>query len=215
MDKHHGTIVIRRSADLGETWTDPAVLSEGQWHGAPMPVIEHDGRLWRAMEDAHTGNKWGERYRARMMSAPVDAELLDPKSWTISNAIARDASWLGGDFSAWLEGNAVVDPGGNLVNILRADLSKVPERAAIIRISADGETATFDAETDFIEFPGGAKKFTIRKDPAGPGYWSLASIVPEVTSGTTSPPTWRRCHSPVSPAVRSRSWTLPPRSISI
>ena len=25
--------------------------------------------------------------------------------------------------------------------------------------------------------PPGAKKFTIRKDPAAPGYWSLASII--------------------------------------
>jgi hypothetical protein len=27
--------------------------------------------------------------------------------------------------------------------------------------------------------PGASKKFTIRKDPAGPGYWTLASIVPD------------------------------------
>lgn len=183
-DKHHGRAVIRRSTDGGKTWTNPTtftdgVLAEGQWHTAPMPVIEHDGRVWRAIEDAEGGTKWGERYRARMMSAPVDADLLDAKSWTFSNPLARDASWLGGDFRAWLEGNAVAGPDGGMLDILRVDNSKVPEKAALVRISKDGSTATFDPAEGFIDFPGGAKKFTIRKDPGGEGYWSLASIIPE------------------------------------
>ncbi len=177
-DKHHGRVLIRRSADSGKTWTDPAILAEGQWHTAPMPVIEHRGRLWRAIEDAEGGDKWGERYRARVMSAPADADLLDPQSWTFTNPLSRDPSWLGGDFRAWLEGNAVADPSGDILNILRVDNSSLPEKAAIVHISADGATATFDPENDFIELPGGAKKFTIRKDPAGPGYWTLATLVP-------------------------------------
>lgn len=178
-EKHHGRVVIRRSPDGGASWSDPAVLAEGAWHTAPMPVIEHDGRLWRAIEDAEGGTKWGERYRARMMSAPAQADLLDPRSWTFSNPLARDPSWLGGDFAAWLEGNAVAAPDGAMVNILRVDQSHLPEKAAIVRISKDGGTATFDPATGFIDFPGGGKKFTIRKDPAGKGYWTLASIVLE------------------------------------
>jgi len=178
-DKHHGKVVIRKSADSGRTWTDPAVIADGQWHTAPMPVIEHGGRVWRAIEDAHTSNKWGERYRALMMSAPADADLLDPAGWTFSNPLARDTTWLDGDFAAWLEGNAVADPAGGLVNILRVDTSKLPEKAAILRISKDGTTATFDPAGGFIDFPGGSKKFTIRKDPAGPGYWSLATLIPD------------------------------------
>jgi iduronate 2-sulfatase len=178
-DKHHGNIVIRRSTDNGKTWTDPIIIAEGQFHSAPMPVIEHDGRIWRAMEDAHTSNNWGERYRALMLSARADADLLDPASWTLSNAIARETQWLPDGFRAWLEGNAVADPNGNLVNILRVDNTTVPEKAAIVRISKDGKTATFNPEKDIIDFPGGSKKFTIRKDPAGPGYWTLATIIPD------------------------------------
>jgi hypothetical protein len=178
-DKHHGRVLIRRSTDSGHTWSEPAVLAEGQWHTAPMPVIEHEGRLWRAVEDAHTSDKWGERYRARMMSAAADADLLDPRSWTFSDALARDPSWLDHDFAAWLEGNAVADPAGNLVNVLRVDNSRLPEKAAIVRVSKDGRSASFDPAKDFIDFPGGAKKFTIRRDPAGKGYWSLATLVPE------------------------------------
>ena len=40
-------------------------------------------------------------------------------------------------------------------------------------------TATFDPATDFIRFPGGAKKFTLRFDPETKRYWALASIVRE------------------------------------
>ncbi len=183
-DRHHGRLVIRRSGDGGRTWTTPAdassgVLAEGEWHTAPVPVVEHGGRLWRAVEDAMGGTRWGERYRARMLSAPLDADLLEAAAWTVSNPVARDPQWLGGKFGGWLEGNAVVTPEGEVVNVLRVDVPALPELAAIVRVSADGKTAGFDPAAGFVAFPGGAKKFTIRKDPAGPGYWALASIVPE------------------------------------
>ena len=183
-DKHHGRVVIRRSTDGGKTWTDPTttadgVLAGGEWHTAPVPVVEHDGRVWRAIEDAMGGTEWGKRYRARMMSAASDADLLDAKSWTFTNPLPRDASWLGGDFGAWLEGNAVPSPEGGMLDILRVDNSRVPEKIALVHISKDGSTASFDPVQGFTDFPGGAKKFTIRKDPKDAGYWSLASIVPE------------------------------------
>lgn len=184
-DKQHGRLVIRRSTDGGEHWTEPTdaahgLLAEGEWHTAPVPMVEHDGRLWRAVEDAMNGTKWGERYRAHLMSMPLDADPLNAASWTISNPLPRDPSWLGGDFSAWLEGNAVVTPDGHLINLLRVDNSKLPEKAAIVR-ATEPATITFDPEKDFIDFPGGAKKFSVRKDPKGDGYWSLASIVPANT----------------------------------
>ena len=182
-DKQHGRLIIRRSTDGGEHWTEPTdathgLLAEGEWHTAPVPMVENDGRLWRAVEDAMNGTKWGERYRAHLMSMPLDADPLNAASWTISNPLARDPAWLGGDFAAWLEGNAVVTPEGKVVNLLRVDNSKLPEKAAIVR-ATEPSTITFDSEKDFIDFPGGAKKFSIRKDPKGDGYWSLATIIPE------------------------------------
>ena len=182
-DKHHGQLVIRRSTDGGEHWTEPTdtshgLLAPGEWHTAPVPMLEHGGRLWRAVEDASNGTKWGERYSAHLMSMPVDADPLLASSWTITNALPRNASWLGGDFAAWLEGNAVVTPDDKVVNILRVDTSRLPEKAAIVRM-ADPSTITFDPEKDFIDFPGGSKKFTIRRDPNGKDYWTLASIIPD------------------------------------
>lgn len=184
-DKHHGRIVIRRSTDGGKTWTEPhdtatgLLTPTGQFHTAPVPVIEHDGRLWRGFEEASGGTEWGKRYRAGMLSVPVDADLLKAENWTFSNFMPRDPAWLDGKFNAWLEGNAVLLPDGHIANVLRVDKASLPEKAAILDISADGKTASFDQETGFVDFPGGAKKFTIRQDPRDCSYWTLASIVPE------------------------------------
>ena len=147
--RHHGHIVIRRSTDNGETWTTPdttetgLLTPEGEFHTAPMPVIEHDGRLWRAFENAGGGKMWGIRYMAGMMSVPVDADLLNAASWTFSNFLKGNTEWLNGDFGGWLEGNAVLTREGHIVNILRVDTPGCPEKAAIVTISDDGKTASF------------------------------------------------------------------------
>jgi hypothetical protein len=73
----------------------------------------------------------------------------------------------------------VVTRDGRVVNVLRVDTPGCPEKAAIVNISADGKTASFERATGFIDFPGGAKKFTIRFDTKSGLYWSLATIVPE------------------------------------
>jgi len=182
-DRHHGNILIRRSTDGGESWTTPSDAStgllrdNGEYHCAPMPVLEHAGRLWRAFEWRNPPVSWGINYRAGMLSAPVDADLLDAASWTSSNFLPSDRAWNGGDMGAWLEGNAVVAPDGQLVDVLRVQTQSPDEKAAIVHISADGKTASFDPATGFVDFPGGAKKFAIRFDPQTRQYWSLASIV--------------------------------------
>jgi hypothetical protein len=184
-DKHHGRIVIRRSTDGGTTWTEPRdaatglLTPTGEYHTAPVPVLEHHGRLWRAVEDAMGGTAWGQRYRAGMLSVPVAADLLHATNWTFSSVLPRDAQWLDGKFNGWLEGNAVRTREGRVVNILRVDTPDCPEKAAIVNVSDDGRTASFDPATGFVDFPGGAKKFTIRPDPRSERYWALATVVPE------------------------------------
>lgn len=180
----NGDTVIRRSNDGGESWTAPldeetGLLLRGRYHCAPQPVLVHNGRLWRAMEDASGPGGWGRQFLAFMMSAPVDADLLRASSWTFSNRLPSDPAWLGGQMRGWLEGNAAAAPDGTVWDILRVD---VPQggTAAMVEISADGRQARFDPRTGFIAFPGGAKKFTIRYDAASRLYWSLANWAPDV-----------------------------------
>ncbi|WP_245586305.1 sialidase family protein [Olivibacter sitiensis] len=185
-DRHHGTVLIRKSEDGGVTWSQPSnrengLLLAGEFHCAPMPVIEHNGRLWRAMETAHGPIlQWGKRYGAMMMSAPVNADLLQADSWTTSNFLPYDSTYLEGHFTGWLEGNAVVAPDGNMVDILRVDdRTTMDEKAAIVKISADGKIASFDPTTGFVSFPGGSKKFAIRFDDKSKRYWTLSNIIPQ------------------------------------
>ncbi|MGM0488526.1 MAG: sulfatase-like hydrolase/transferase [Planctomycetota bacterium] len=183
--KRYGNAVIRRSEDGGHTWTTPTgpetglLLSDGGYHCAPQPVLKHQGRIWRAMEDNRGGQGWGKHFRAIMMSAPLDADLLDRNNWTRSNALAGNEQWLDGQFNGWLEGNAVAAPDGHVVNILRVDVPTGRGRAAITNISEDGKTVSFDPETGFIDMPGGSTKFTIRFDEKSEYYWSLANHIPE------------------------------------
>ena len=97
-----------------------------------------------------------------MMSAKVDADLLKRSSWTFSNKLKFRREWLD-DANGWIEGNAVVTPEGELVDLIRVQAttgddapggSHLHSTAAMIHISDDGTTAYFDPEKDFINMPG-------------------------------------------------------------
>lgn len=187
-EREYGEMLLRRSTDGGRTWTTPTDAASGKllpgtFHCAPVPVVDHAGRIWRAWEEATPGKKWGDNFRPFVMSAPEDADLLNATSWTRTNALDHDKQWLKGTFGGWLEGNAVLTPAGDIVDVLRVQNAPEGETAAIVRISKDGKTATFDPAKDFIHFPGGTKKFTIRFDPQSKRYWSLTNYIPPRHAG--------------------------------
>lgn len=184
--KHHGNLIIRRSTDGGFTWTEPmgnrtGLLREGEYHTAPMPMVLHNGRIWRALENAKSfTTAWGIRYGATVFSAPLESDLLDAASWASTNSLSYDSAYLDGNFRGWLEGNAVVTPEGKIVNILRVAITE-PGRdmAAIVKISDDGMKASFDPSEGFIDFVGGARKFSIRYDEKSRRYWTICNMVTE------------------------------------
>ena len=185
-NKHHGNVVIRKSTDGGVTWSNPyngknGLLFEGEYHTAPMPMVVHNGRIWRAIEYATAPtDQWGKRYSAMVISAPVNVDLLDAKNWRKSNSLPYDPTYLDGKFGAWLEGNVVINPKGEILDILRIDVPVgTDEYAAFVKISKDGKKASFDPTTGFVKFPGGAKKFTIRYDSQSKRYWTIHNVVDE------------------------------------
>lgn len=187
-----GHCVIRKSEDGGYTWTTPKDEDSGllfediSYHTAPMQIVIHNGRIWRTMEDEQGEPRqyWGTRFRAFMMSASLDVDLLKASSWTASDRLGYNPEWLDGRFRGWLEGNAVVDPYGNIVNVLRVDYRPEGGKAAIIRYTEDGKRSSFDPEKDFIDFPGGNKKVFIRFDDKSNYYWALSNaILPKHAGG--------------------------------
>jgi hypothetical protein len=177
--------VIRRSDDEGRTWTDPTDERNGLllrkkgdtgYHCAPMPMAFAHGRIWRAME--YTPDKGWGKFQSVMMSADTSADLLDARNWRVSNRLNFDTGWRRGH-EAWLEGNAVTGPAGQMYNILRVHYQR-DDVAAVVRVSQDGLTQSFDPASDFITLPGACKKFVIRYDPVTRRYWTLSNYAPEV-----------------------------------
>jgi mannose-6-phosphate isomerase-like protein (cupin superfamily) len=197
----YGRILIRTSLDNGRTWSDPSYLtSDSGYHTAPVPVVIHDGRLYRAFEFHPTG-PWGS-FQAFMMSAPITSNITRAESWTFSNRLSFPLSDEG---NTWLEGNAVVTPTGQVVDILRVNNR---ERAAILGLSGNELKLQ-----QFVDFPGGAKKFSIRYDAKSKLYWALVNpALPGEQISVSSPGSVRNTLAVVS-SPDLEHWT--PRSIVI
>jgi hypothetical protein len=186
---HHGTLVVYKSTDGGTSWSTPndsksGLIRAGRFHTAPVPVVIHKGRLWRAVEDGDGPDGWGQMYRPRVMWIAVDGDLLDADQWTLTNPIERDGAWLGGTFWCVLEGNVVVDRDGIVRNILRSDH---PDLLAVATVSADGTSQAIDPEFDRTRLPGANKKVLIRWDEPSQQYFALANpAIPAVADKKAS-----------------------------
>lgn len=185
----YGHLVIRRSDDMGVTWSEPTDKNNGLirrhtpdkgYHTSAVSLVKHDGRIYRPYEVSRRDGGWGN-FEAMMFSAPVDADLLKAESWIASTSLPVDTAW-GTEYRTWLEGGAVVSPNGNVVNILRVD-NREEEMAAIMHVSDDAKTVSFNPQRDFIRFPGGCKRFVIRYDESTDRYWSLTNWIPDEFEG--------------------------------
>ncbi|MEM6431403.1 MAG: sialidase family protein, partial [Deinococcota bacterium] len=111
ISQQYGSVLIRRSDDGGFTWTHPkdehsGLLFKGgyyhdapNYHCAPMPMLINNGRLYRAIEDCDPCD-WGKGFKACVISAPVDGNLLEAQTWTMSNKLAFDPSWVPADWGS-------------------------------------------------------------------------------------------------------------------
>lgn len=195
-----GDMVIRRSQDGGSTWTTPldaqsGLLREGNFGGTPNAPVVHGGRIWIGQG-------------TRLMSAPVDADLLAASSWTRSNGIPTDAGWLGGTFTFWSEGQVVASPQEGVVL-----LPKVGDLAysALLR-AATPQTLAFDGATDFVELPGAEKKFGAAYDPVSERFYVLSNpVLPEHADDQLpfgNPPSMLRNTAAVLSSTDLRNWEV-------
>ena len=184
-DTKTGKLAIVRSTDGGESWTsaDQGQIDSdvGSLHHAPTPALICNGRVYIAFEDscdAEGKAEWTYTKRAYMMSAPVDADLLAAGSWTKSNYVAFDPSWMDpslyyGTQMGFLEGNAVAGKDGTVLIILRVESDPTDGLACVLRLSADNKTLTFDR---IIHLPVGKDKFVIRYDAETGCYIAIGNV---------------------------------------
>ncbi len=192
-----GDVVIAKSTDKGESWTSArnaktGILFEGRYHTAPTAVVIHNGRVWKAYEDDPDADN-PRRFEALVVSAPVNSDLLKAKNWKRSNGVVFDPTLLNARLPIWREGNMVVAPNGDLVNLIRLETRQKPkdtyklhgiaegmlryEVAGKLSVSPDGEKISFDTKTGLVHFPGAETKFTVRYDSVSKKYWSLVNKV--------------------------------------
>ena len=219
----YGSIVIRRSDDAGSTWTDPADEDSGllfrggdkyappNYHHSPNNVLEFDGRLYTAYEN-NDPFAWPSGFRAFVLSADENSDLLKASSWRKSNEVPFPKT-SAHRVDGWLEGNIVVDSEGLPCNILRLQPELSTEKyfsgqtefaidkAAFLRIENEGRQLVNDPGRWFVDLPGGMSKFTIRWDEIGSRYWLLANDM------STGPPRVHRNILSLFSSADLSSWT--------
>ncbi len=179
-------IFIRRSSDWGQTWTNPSGPEDGLLRpGVPVETNAGNitickGRLWFASVFDILGPRgWGTSFRFFVMSAPLKADLLKDPSWTYSTPIVSNPSFLHGGFHGLVEGTIATGPAGLPVTMYRVSDDDPQEKALVAITCPEGTVLGFDPLKDFVNFPGGAKKFIVRYDPATRLYLSLTNWVPK------------------------------------
>lgn len=182
----HGDLLIGRSDDGGKSFGVPTVLGRGSsrteipgWHKSALPVIAHKGRLWTAVD--YGAHKTGG-YANCLLSAPVDADLLDAASWSITEPLCFDPGWQGavaGDERGFLEGNAVVSPSGDICNFLRYSTDKgIPNHGFAGILEGDIRQPEKQLRfRKFVPFPGNLSKFDIRWDEKSGQYFTIVSRI--------------------------------------
>ena len=85
-----GHLMISRSDDDGESWTDPVRLStEGEWHQAPCNVLEANGYIYLVMEHVPSDQTagWPVNVLAPvLMKGKLNDDLTRPDAWTYATA---------------------------------------------------------------------------------------------------------------------------------
>lgn len=166
-EKQGGDLLVRRSLDEGKTWTVPhdemtGRIFRGKYGAAPTPPVVHEGRIWKTIG-------------TRLLSAPVDADLLKTDSWSLFRDTAKVKATIDGESFFWGEGGAVVDPEGQVLTMAKVSYyTPGDDRAILVDYGPKGDRA----EGRLVEMPGGRLKFTVRYDPVSRLYWSLTSYLP-------------------------------------
>jgi len=179
----YGDLLIGRSDDEGSTWTAPVHLFPGSrgdvgMHKAPMPVIEHEGRLHTCVEYG----SWASGGHADcMLTIDADADLMEPENWHMTVPVRYDPAWPGavnGPCPGCIEGNAVVSPDGRICDYLRIDHAQADPafgKAVIL------EMAEPDAPMHLrriVNCPIGSNaKFQLRRDPQTGVYLAIGCEV--------------------------------------
>lgn len=184
MSTEYGDILIGKSTDGGQTFCLPEVLFRGSCafaekglHKAPMPVTEHAGRLWTAI-DFGAWSMGG--HSSCLLSVDANADLLTADNWTLTKPLAYSPHWAGavkGPSRGLLEGSAVVSPDGEIFNFLGYRTGDcVPDRDRAVLLKGDIDNPENKLEFyKTVDFYGNRAKFSVLYDKVSGMYFSIVN----------------------------------------
>lgn len=192
-----GDLLIRRSHDGGETWSQPrdesdGVLRRGEFGGTPNRPVVHDGRIWIAVSGR------------RVMSAPVDAELLRADSWTLSDR-ADTSRGPFGKKAVITEGQVVASPETGVV--VMPKIQGVPS-TALLRVGKEPGKLRDPRSDDWVPFPGGEKKFAVGFDGVTGSFFALSNPVLPAYADSGWPPEMIRNAAALLVSPDLRAWRV-------
>ena len=190
---HGGKLLISKSCDNGESWSEPAVLnSEMVWHQSACGYERVDGKIWITMEKVPYADHW-QGGDPVLMCADENSDLTRVENWKFSNLLkfediaphyAKQAPG-GAEGYAYLESNVVFQRDetsefyGKFLIFLRSNRCLFPDTAHIITGGEKEDGSIFlDTVSDklfYMPFPGGEMKFQVIYDEKSSLYWLIAS----------------------------------------
>ena len=199
---HSGRLLITRSEDNGETWSEPSVLcAEGRWHQSCTSVDVYEGKVTLAYERWVSDGHYWPGVGPVLMQAPVDADLTDASVWKFSELYNPDADMEAARPAGLpldepgrpglLETNVVrvqdpskpfYDSTGRSVVLLARANAGMPDIGVMLRgRETDDGSLVIDrwprksGEVLFAHIPGGHLKFHVVYDEVSGLYWLLHS----------------------------------------
>ena len=177
----NGVIYLFGSQIYPEHAVKIARLENGKFRSAVIPT-----RNWtQANAHAVCNGRIFLTTFPQIMSADVNADLLDPASWQYSDAIngITDREWLlkTSGFSEakdyWpLETNVIKTPDGELYNMFRLEMQPNNGYAGLLKLSADGSKHSFvEPCHSLVSMPTSVTKFCVRYDEATKLYLALSN----------------------------------------
>ena len=161
-DSSGSKMTVWKSTDNGASWTH-ALFSSISGTATPNNPVTYGGKLWCASGTSS-------------LSALETADLLQESSWTKGTGFPSSSSLTGPpSYGAFIgEGQIVASPDLG-VHIL----PKVKDAAftAVASVDSSSGHVSFDRDHDFVEFPGGEKKFGATFDPVSGKYYALSNLI--------------------------------------
>lgn len=182
----HAEVSIAQSVDDGLTWVRQRLMAPPQgcaFATGSVPVISsRNGYILRGMESWCGQLHWPASYRAHVLYARQDVDLMDPNSWYLTNPTAFEPKvmipeWMPDPVvqGGFLEGNVVEAPNGSIKLLLRCLFSDSLNRqytlewACAFDVQGIGENDGARLRwRGLVPMPGGGNKFFIKKSQVSP-----------------------------------------------